>query len=87
MEYDTRDFDEEATIYSSFTYLIDLVRISGSMLYMDGMSGRDLELVVENADAMLVNWQLHMPKEKRGIIDTNEDVDEMLFNAHSLLQA
>ncbi|RDW76007.1 hypothetical protein BP5796_06828 [Coleophoma crateriformis] len=83
-EYDMRDFDEEPIVYSSFAYLIDLVRISGSILYMNGMSGADLELAVENADAMLVNWQFHMPKEKRGIIDINEDVDEVLFGAYSL---
>lgn len=56
------------------------------MLFPEGRSGVDLERAVTNADAMLVNWQLHLPKQKRGIVDKNEDVDELLFNAQVRMQ-
>lgn len=36
---------------------------------------------------MLVNRKLHLPHEKQGIVDRNEDVDEMMFDAHHVLQA
>ncbi|KAL3425417.1 C6 transcription factor [Phlyctema vagabunda] len=85
-EYDARDFEDESPVFSSFTYLIDLTRIVGEILYLKDLVGTDLELAVGNADAMLMNWQLHLPKEKRGIIDRNEDVDELLFHAHGLYQ-
>lgn len=85
-EYEARDFEDEEPIFSSFTYLIDLVRISGSILGIDNINGKDLEPAVANADAMLVNWKLHLPREKQGVVDRNEDVDEVLFAAHNLLQ-
>lgn len=36
---------------------------------------------------MLVNRKLLLPQEKQGIVDRNEDVDEMMFDAHHVLQA
>jgi hypothetical protein len=45
-----------------------------------------LESAVANADAMLVNWKLHLPKEKKSVIDKNEEIDEVLFQAHNFLQ-
>jgi len=35
---------------------------------------------------MLVNWKLHLPREKQGVIDKNEQVDELLYRAHNTLQ-
>jgi hypothetical protein len=62
------------------------VRISGSILGVDSLPSKDLEGAVANADAMLVNWKLHLPREKQGVVDRNEAVDELLFSAHNLLQ-
>jgi len=33
-----------------------------------------------------MNWKLHLPREKQGVVDKNEEVDEVLFQAHNLLQ-
>jgi len=85
-EYEARDFEDEEQVFSSFTYLIDLSRISGSLLTIDSLRGKDAEPAVANADALLVNWKLHLPREKQGVVDKNEDVDELLFQAHNLLQ-
>ncbi|ESZ96962.1 hypothetical protein SBOR_2644 [Sclerotinia borealis F-4128] len=85
-EYDSRDFEDELPIFSSFTYLIDLIRIIGTVLSINNITGKNLESAVTNADAMLVNWKLHLPVEKQGVVDKNEEVDELLFQAQNLLQ-
>jgi len=84
-DYEARDFEDEETVFSSFTYLIDLSRISGSLLGLENLRGKDVEPAVANADAMLVNWKLHLPREKQGVVDKNEEADELLFQAHNLL--
>ncbi|TGO24904.1 hypothetical protein BPAE_0092g00230 [Botrytis paeoniae] len=85
-DYDSRDFEDEIPVFSSFTYLIDLVRIIGTILSINDITGKNLEPAVTNADAMLVNWRLHLPGEKQGVVDKNEEVDELLFQAQNLLQ-
>lgn len=85
-EYDNRDFLDEEPVFSSFTYLIDLTRISGSLLGLDRLPPSDVEIAVNNADAMLVNWKLHLPREKQGVVDKNEELDEILFFAQQQLQ-
>jgi F0F1-type ATP synthase gamma subunit len=50
------------------------------------MPAEYLESATANADAMLVNWKLHLPREKQSVIDKNEEIDEILFQAHNLLQ-
>lgn len=85
-EYESRDFEDETPVFSSYAYLIDLVRISGSLLPLDTMPAEYLESAVANADAMLVNWKLHLPKQKQSVIDKNEEIDEILFQAHNFLQ-
>ncbi|KUJ24551.1 uncharacterized protein LY89DRAFT_679662 [Mollisia scopiformis] len=85
-EYEARDFEDEEVVFSSFTYLIDLTRITGAILGFDHFPRKEMEIAVNNADAMLVNWKLHLPKEKQSVIDKNEEVDEILFQAQNLLQ-
>lgn len=85
-EYESRDFEDETPVFSSYAYLIDLVRISGSLLPLDTTPAEYLESAVVNADAMLVNWKLHLPKEKQSVVDKNEEIDEVLFQAHNFLQ-
>lgn len=85
-EYESRDFEDETPVFSSYAYLIDLVRISGSLLSLDTTPAEYLESAVVNADAMLVNWKLHLPKEKQSVVDKNEEIDEVLFQAHNFLQ-
>ncbi|KAF7960665.1 hypothetical protein EAE96_000339 [Botrytis aclada] len=85
-DYDSRDFEDEIPVFSSFTYLIDLIRIIGTILSINDITGKNLEPAVTNADAMLVNWRLHLPVEKQGVVDKHEEVDELLFQAQNLLQ-
>jgi hypothetical protein len=85
-EYDNREFADEQIVFSTFTYLIDLTRITGALLGVLKLEKgtEDLEAAVANVDAMLVNWKWHLPKEKLGVIDKNEEIDELLFCAHNL---
>jgi len=57
----------------------------GAWLIINDISGEGLEPAVANADAMLVNWKLHLPKVKQRVVDKNEEPDELLFYAHSML--
>lgn len=84
-DYEARDFEDEEQVFSSFTYMIDICRIAGSLLGIHNLGGKDIDPAVANADAMLVNWKLHLPREKQGVVDKNEDADELLFQAHNLL--
>jgi hypothetical protein len=84
-EYESRDFQDETPVFSSFTYLIDLTRISGSLLSLDTIPSEYMESATANADAMLVNWKLHLPREKQNVIDKNEEIDEVLFQAQNML--
>ncbi|CZT04495.1 uncharacterized protein RCO7_10424 [Rhynchosporium graminicola] len=85
-EYESRDFEDEEPVFSSFTYLIDLTRITGSLLGFDRQPPSEIENAVNNADARLMNWRLHLPREKQGVVDKNEEIDEILFFAHHHLQ-
>jgi hypothetical protein len=85
-EYDARDLEEEMPTFSSFTYFIDLCRIVGVILGIDQGPSKNMEVAVANTDAMLVTWKLHLPREKQGIADKNEEVDELLFQAHNLVE-
>ena len=40
------------------------------------------DAVIDDADGSLVNWMFHLPDEKKDILRTNGEVDEVLFQAH-----
>jgi hypothetical protein len=86
-EYEARDIEDEESFFSSFTYLIGICRISGFAIGLQNLSGDELELAVANVDAMLVNWKLHLPRGKQDIFGKNQDLDELMFQAHSMLQS
>src|SRR5690606_29876917 len=39
------------------------------------------------ADASLTNWFLHLPEPKKELVQADGKVDEMLFQAHMVIQA
>lgn len=84
-EYDTREFAEEEVIFSSFTYLIDVARISGAVLPTSTEAGAPFDKAATNADARLVNWSVHLPKCKKEMIDKSRGMDEVIFQAHMLI--
>jgi hypothetical protein len=83
-DYDNREFAEEDIVFSSFTYLIDLGRILGTVLEVGTEAGVPFDPGVIKADSNLVNWALYLPKSKKSVIRESGSPDEILFQAHML---
>ncbi|KAH8687102.1 hypothetical protein BGZ60DRAFT_392832 [Tricladium varicosporioides] len=82
VDYDNREFAEDGLVFSSFTYLIDSLRIASGLL------GLNLELKdpgdhhIEAVDAKFLNWSLYLPKSKQDMLTKDGKVDETMFLAH-----
>ncbi|OCK84861.1 hypothetical protein K432DRAFT_389178 [Lepidopterella palustris CBS 459.81] len=83
-EYDDSSFSNEDVVFSSFTYLVDAVRILGKVLEVSRADSLEYHKV-DVADAYLVNWSLHLPPSKREIVSGDGRVDEILFQAHMVI--
>jgi hypothetical protein len=81
-EYNERDFAENEVSFSSFTYLIDVVRIMGTVMAVVGDNGNFSESLVDDADGALMNWELHLPENKKDVLRGDRETDEPLFHAH-----
>ncbi|OCL10270.1 hypothetical protein AOQ84DRAFT_315728 [Glonium stellatum] len=85
-EYDDASFAVEEMVFSSFTYLIDAVRVMGKVLEVSRADSLEYQSVT-SADACLVNWTLHLPPNKRDIVANDGQIDEVLFQAHMIICA
>ena len=85
-EFDERYFAVEQAVYSSYAYRVEAVRILGQVLACGG-SGNPDDPRADAADASLVNWMLHLPSAKKDLVDKDGKVDEMLFQAHMVINA
>ncbi|PLB43498.1 hypothetical protein P170DRAFT_54263 [Aspergillus steynii IBT 23096] len=85
-QYEIRDFEDKVPIFSSFTYLIDLVKIAHSVLHLSSHR-EDRNTAVTNADTMLFAWKLHLPVEKQSVVKEDGRVDHIMFHAHILWQS
>ncbi|KAG0647330.1 hypothetical protein D0Z07_7331 [Hyphodiscus hymeniophilus] len=83
-QYNEREFSENEASYSSFTYLIDIVRILGSVMAVAGEGGNLSDSLVDDADGCLVNWELHLQENKKDVLRSDGEIDEPLFHAHML---
>lgn len=84
-QYESRDFEDKVPVFSSFTYLIDLVKIAHSVLHISSYR-EDRATTVIDADTMLVAWKLHLPVEKQSAVKEDGGVDHIMFHAHLLWQ-
>ncbi|KAF4632691.1 hypothetical protein G7Y89_g5442 [Cudoniella acicularis] len=66
--YDTRDLLDEPITFSSFTYLIDLCRIAGTLLKTLSLPREEMEEEVADCGALLGCWRLHLPEEKKEVL-------------------
>lgn len=48
-------------------------------------TGESFDRVVSNIDTKLVSWTLNLPKEKQQLVGDGGKVDELLFQAHVLI--
>jgi hypothetical protein len=62
------------------------VRILGQVLAV-GQNSDPEDPMADAADASLVNWGLHLPDCKKQLVGEDRRVDEMLFQAHMVINA
>ena len=78
--------DDDAT-FSSFAYRITAIRELGNLLKLNQSFCPDSSEIVLAVDASLTNWLLHLPESKTTPLDENGRVDEMMFQAHMIINA
>lgn len=70
------------TSYSSWTYLIDLCRLSTELILpMPTLPPGLLSNTIDRADSRLVSWLINLPKWKQQLVDSGGAVDMVLFHA------
>jgi hypothetical protein len=72
--------------FSSFAYRIAAIRNLGRILHLKQVVFQD-DPIIDQTDAYLVNWSLHLPDSKKLAIDGDGHVDEMLFQAQMITNA
>ncbi|KAL0935273.1 C6 transcription factor [Colletotrichum truncatum] len=80
-QYDARDPMGDRS-YSSWTYLIDLCRLSGELILpMSTFPPQLLANTIDRADSRIVSWLISLPKWKQQLVDAGGAVDMILFHA------
>lgn len=86
-DFENSVFADEELTFSSFCYRIEAVRILGRVLAITGEHGvhRDQVQAVDNALAAFLH---HLPasKSEADIINTYGELDELMFQAHVVIQ-
>lgn len=84
IELRERLFAAEEISFSSFCYRIEAVRIIGRLLAVAGSLEATLDSV-QAVDNAIASWKLHLPDNKSGILDDLGQVDQMMCQAHMLV--
>ncbi|KAK9786610.1 putative Transcription factor domain-containing protein [Seiridium cardinale] len=73
--------------FSSWTYLIDMCRISRKLIlpFRDSSDEKKLELF-ERADSLLCDWLIKLPQWKMDLVDSGGVADMILFHAIAFAQ-
>ncbi|TVY43791.1 hypothetical protein LSUB1_G003475 [Lachnellula subtilissima] len=85
-DYDNREFDDEDVVYSSWTYLIDVSRITSSILSINHEERGPGDPTIATADARILNWSLYLPQSKQDLISKDQKIDETMFLAHTIIK-
>ncbi|KAL1648220.1 hypothetical protein SLS61_007092 [Didymella pomorum] len=81
-DYDDSAFMPSLPVYSSYTYLIDAIRILGKVFECARLDSTFEYHAVDVVDQYLTNWRLHLPVNKLDMVNNDGVVDEVLFQAH-----
>jgi Fungal Zn(2)-Cys(6) binuclear cluster domain/Fungal specific transcription factor domain len=84
-EMQIREFLTEEAVFSSFGYQVEATRLLGKVLRLASDTCCARDSAVEAMDGELSNFLLSLPPEKREIIESDGIVDEVLFNAHMII--
>ncbi|KAL1850217.1 hypothetical protein VTK73DRAFT_9731 [Phialemonium thermophilum] len=80
-DFDDQLFSGEERPFSSFAYRIAAARNLGRFMRTPTTIYPGDENVAK-VEALLTNWRIHLPENKRYNIDKNCQLDEMMFQAH-----
>lgn len=83
--FDARFFADEELIFSSFCYRIEAVRIIARVLATAGLDGAHND-EVQAVDNALAGWIHHLPIAKADIISNDGEIDQMILQAHFMIQ-
>ncbi|RAL67083.1 hypothetical protein DID88_007863 [Monilinia fructigena] len=86
-DFDDEDFEHRDFTYSSFTYRISAIRNLGRLLTGRQANPHPDSSAVDRLDAYLVNYRLHLPENKRQLVNGDGKLDEMLFQANMITEA
>ncbi|PLB36635.1 putative C6 transcription factor [Aspergillus candidus] len=86
-EFESREFALDSTSFSSFAYLIGAVRCMALAMSTAPKSAgkQDPTHILQAADSFLDGWRLLLPKNRKEIISKSGEIDELMFQAHSLI--
>lgn len=82
-EFDDDSFLDEEIEWSSYAYRIAAARNLERILATDNIVFPE-DPRTYNLDALLVNWNLHLPPSKVANFDLSGTFDEMMFQAHMI---
>ena len=82
-----RVFASHEVAFSSFAYRIEAIRLLGTILAVGQTARAEDNDRVEAIDASMTSWLLNLPYSKREVIDQDGRIDEMLFQAHMIINA
>lgn len=86
-QFRDRAFFSQHIVHSSFAYRVEAVRILGTILQLDrSVYARDSNETTA-VEASLNSWLLLLPPAKREVLSCEGQVDEMLFQAHMIINA
>lgn len=86
-QFHSRAFANDDIIGSSFAYRVEAIRILGTVLGVDRSMYAPNNDEFEAIAASLSSWLLCLPPSKREILDQEGKIDEMLFQAHMIVNA
>jgi hypothetical protein len=85
-EFEDQAFADDDLTFSSYVYRIAAIRNLGRVLQLKQVVFQD-DPIVDQIDAYLVNWSLHLPDSKKLAINGDGHVDEMLFQGQMITNA
>ncbi|KAM0543647.1 hypothetical protein ACHAO7_009269 [Fusarium culmorum] len=85
-DFDSREFAEHDTTFSSFAYLIGAVRAAALAISVTPkkVKRQDSERMIQAADAVIDAWLLLLPKERK-VMRNDGSIDELMFQANLLV--
>lgn len=86
-DYDSREFATDNVDFSSFAYLVGLIRsLDHIIIGISRDSEENVKAIGANADASIAAWLSLLSKSKRKLFRDDGTLDELLFEANILIQ-